>query len=214
MFGWDWLGWNPFSLDSASRGCREARCESLALWKHCKVGWGSPAELRWPTFWDYPIKKAERSHYYQNVWDTNQSWSKARERIQTERQAKGPLIGKETRAGVIWSNKTALKTHGQSRRKAHWLLEVWLRQGSWTEVTHVLWLANQISTNRPYYHNIIGHKPITKQDTGVYSKRKEGKGINLIGKESRAGLIDNNKTALKTHSVEDTGIYFFRDSFN
>lgn len=61
------------------------------------------------------------------------------------------LIGIETRAELIRSYKTALKTHGRLRGSTHRgleagalsiLLQVGLRRGSWTEMTHVLWLSN------------------------------------------------------------------------
>lgn len=47
--------------------------------------------------------------------------------------------------------------------------------------------------------DFMGHKPIAKPDDAAYPKRKAGERKRLIGTETRAGLIQSNKTALNSH---------------
>lgn len=45
----------------------------------------------------------------------------------------------------------------------------------------------------------MGHKPIVKPDAGANRNKKAGKRKLFIGIKTRAGRIQSNKTALKTH---------------
>lgn len=84
----------------------------------------------------------------------NQTNCKARCRSISQQRAgeKKILLGIQTRAGWIQSNKSAPKTHGQGWAEAHsglvaggWLsADVWLSQGSWSDMTDILWPPNQI----------------------------------------------------------------------